>query len=102
MAEITTTTAALGGVTQAFLQQGREMEEENEGREIRRNTSHPKKRAVLLTAFIVCISFLIFIANILSSLINNLVENDRVWNHLGLWINATKCAVKTNKSFSLL
>ena len=54
-----------------------------------RNVSPPKKRAVLLTAFIVCISFLIFISNLLSSLISEFLDNDRVWNHLRIWMNAT-------------
>ncbi len=60
----------------------------------RQLSSPPKKRVILLTAFFVCISFLIFMINMLSSLISQFMKNEQVWSHLGLWLNATmdKCA----------
>lgn len=116
-----TTAATALEITQTLLQgerRGRVVEEDEEGEEEREmdvvdnSRTHfreknfpppPKKRAVLLTAFVVCISFLIFLANVLSSLMTKFLENDRVWNHLALWVNATmpNC-VRGNKTFSIL
>ena len=115
-AAATTTAAAALEVTRALLQGGGSGEEEQEKEERleidgggavsaverKHHPPPPKKRAVLLTAFIACISFLIFLANILSSLFTDFLENDRVWNHLGLWINATMPKCGRNKTFPRL
>jgi len=55
----------------------------------------PKKRAFALAAFLACISFLVFFINLVVSFCNDLIQNERVWNHLALWI--AKIDNKTNK-----
>ncbi len=79
--------------TDAFLPQDSEAEEAGEGSGVKDNPSlpppPPKKRAILLTAFLVCISFLIFFTNVMSSLVTKIMQNDQVWNHLNMWMNAT-------------
>ena len=57
----------------------------------------PKKRAIILTAFLACLSFLIFASNLIVSFSSDLIHNEMMWNHLALWIekNNNKSVVNT-------
>lgn len=67
-------------------------EETNDMAHVRRRQS-PKKRAIALTAFLACLSFLLFGLNLLITFTSDLVKNDAMWNYLRYKIN---CSLLTN------
>ena len=54
----------------------------------------PKKRAIILTAFLACLSFLIFCVNLLVSFVLDLTKNEEMWQYLHQRLNCTR-TVKT-------
>lgn len=49
----------------------------------------PKRRSIVLTAWIACLSFLIFFINALVSLTREMVQNEKLWRFLDGWKNET-------------
>ena len=48
----------------------------------RQNNNEPKKRAVLLTAFLACLSFLVLIINSIISFVTELMDNNKLWEYV--------------------
>jgi hypothetical protein len=53
--------------------------------------SPPKKRVLAFTAFLACLSFLVFIGNLIITFTIKLVDNERMWKHLAMWLNKKRC-----------
>lgn len=67
LAAATTTAAAAGTATCTSIRGG---------------GATPKKRAIILTAFLACLSFLFIVVNMIVSSVMTLVENEKVWRHV--------------------
>ena len=52
----------------------------------------PKKRAVALTAFIFCLTFLMLALDNVIKLARSVMENEKVWTGLEQYLNRTKCS----------
>jgi hypothetical protein len=44
--------------------------------------SSPKKRAIVLTAFLACLSFLLLVINTVVSFATDLIQNQQLWTYL--------------------
>lgn len=49
----------------------------------------PRKRAVALTAFLACLSFLAITGNAILTFFQNLTENEKFWNNMAAIKNCT-------------
>lgn len=52
------------------------------------NDKHPKKRIVMLTAFLACLSVLVILANAFMSFIYNVVKEETFWRQLSEYMLA--------------
>ena len=61
---------------------GEEEEEEGSGESRIRTDKDPRKRIILLTAFLACLSFLVIFANTFMSFIYNVVKEESFWRQV--------------------
>lgn len=59
------------------------------GKEEKVETAPPRKRAVVLTCYVLCLSFLVFFVNILFEFISTTINNEKVWKNIGVFFNQT-------------
>ncbi len=90
MNALLTTTGTVAPIMGQNVPQEEEEDEEGGRRRRRREGDAPKKRAIALTAYLACLSFLIFFINALVALVNSVLQNEQIWTMLNDWSKVVK------------
>lgn len=54
------------------------------------NNNPPRKRAVLITMYVLCLSFLLLVINILVDFVTSLVRDETFWRQITKYVNASR------------
>lgn len=57
-----------------------------EGGRLRTVAAQPRKTAMLLTAFLACLSVVVFASTLFARFFSELSRNEMVWKHLEMWL----------------
>lgn len=57
-----------------------------EGEVVRTVATQPRKTAILLTAFLACLSVIVFASTLFTRFFSELSRNELVWKHFEMWL----------------